>query len=332
VPLVARPDDPPATGTVLVSPLVDAVTDAVGARGDDVVVVRSDLADAAALLARRTPSGPDGVVALDGSPWADLTGRRVALAATLAGTVARVGDELARRSAELLAVPGSHPLTGEVLPLAELADVAHAHGARIAVDAGRLVAVGGVDMVAGDLDHVLFSGLDVHAPLAAGVLVGRGDWLEPRPALPRRPVSAALAAACREVDALPAGALAAHETFLRGRVLTLLRALPGVREVPGWPDARRHAGVVAFTVEGRDAVSVATMLAVHHGLPGVDVVALPVVALPVVAAAADAGAAVPGAVRAADAAAAVRLRLDAAWADEDVERLRDALEDVLTAA
>jgi selenocysteine lyase/cysteine desulfurase len=318
VPVPTLPDDPPATRTVLVSPLVDAVTDAVGARDDDVVVVRSDLADAAALLARRAPSGADAVVALEGSPWADLTGRRVALAATLAGTVAEVSEELTRRSAELLAVPGSHPLTGEVLPLAELADVAHAHGARIAVDAGRLVAAGAVDMVAGDLDHVVFTGLDVHAPLAAGVLVGRADWLGSRPPLPRRPVSAALTAACREVDALPAGALAAHEALLRGRVLALLRALPGVREVPGWPDARRHAGVVAFTVEGREAASVAIVLSVHHGLPGVDVAPLPVAGADYSPTAA--------------AGSAVRLRLDAAWADEDVERLRDALEDVLTTA
>jgi selenocysteine lyase/cysteine desulfurase len=312
--------DPPATGAVLVSPLVDAVTDAVRARPDDVVVVRPDLPDAAALLARRTPSGTDGVVALDGSPWAALTTRRVALAATLAGTVARVGDELARSSADLLAVPGSHPLTGDVLPLAELADVAHAHGARIVVDAGRLVAAGGVDMTAGDLDHVVFSGLDVHAPIAAGVLVGRGDWLGMRPPLPRRPVAAVLAAACRELDALPAGALAAHETHLRGRVLALLRALPGVREVPGWPDARRHAGVVAFTVDEHDAGSVALALAVHHGLPGVD--AVPLTDGPTGGGEGPAGG-VP---------AAVRLQLDAAWADEDVERLRDALEDVLTSA
>jgi selenocysteine lyase/cysteine desulfurase len=132
-------------------------------------------------------------------------------------------------------------------------------------------------------------------------------------------VSAALAAACREVDALPAGALAAHEAHLRGRVLALLRALPGVREVPGWPDARRHAGVVAFTVDEHDARSVALTLTVHHGLPGVDAVALGTAA----GAAGDPADGAP---------AAVRLRLDAAWADEDVERLRDALEDVLTSA
>jgi selenocysteine lyase/cysteine desulfurase len=309
VPLTAlpayRPDD------VLAGPLVDAASDLVGARADDDVIVRAGLADVAALLARRAPSGPDGVVALPGTSWSDTAGRTVGLAATLAGTVLGVADELARRRCDLLAVPGAHPLTGDVLPLAELADVAHAHGARIAVDAGPLVASGGLDLAAGDVDHAIFSGLDVHAPLDAGVLVGRGDWLERRPLPPRRSVWAALAAACRDAAALPPGMLAAHEAKLRSAVLLLLRELPGVRQVPGWPDARRHAGLVAFTADERDPVDVARILAVHHGLPGVAVVTDPAVA---------------------PAGGAVRIRLDAAWAGEDVDRLRDALEDVLTGA
>jgi selenocysteine lyase/cysteine desulfurase len=281
----------------------------VGARRGDVVVVRAALVDVASLLGRRAPSWPHGVVALPGTPWSETAGRTVALAATLAGTVVGVADELARGRTDLLAVPGVHPLTGDVLPLAELADVAHAHGARIAVDAGPLVAAGGLDLAACDVDHAVFSGLDVHAPVDAGVLVGRGDWLEPRPPLPRRPVSAALAAACRDVAALPPGALAAHEAELRAAVLALLRELPGVHVVPGWPDARRHAGLVAYTVDGRDPAEVTAILTVQHGLPGVAVVTDPAVA---------------------PAGGAVRIRLDAAWAGEDVDRLRDALEDVLT--
>jgi selenocysteine lyase/cysteine desulfurase len=238
----------------------------------------------------------------------------VALAATLAGTVVRVADELARRPADLLAVPGVHPLTGDVLPLAELADLAHGYGARIAVEAGTLVAAGGIDLAATDVDHAVFTGLDVHAPLDAGVLVGRGDWLEGGgPPLPRRPVSAALAAACRDAGALPPGALAAHEAELRAAVLLLLRELPGVRAVPGCPDARRHAGLAAFNVEGFAPIDVARILTVQHGLPGVAAVSDPGLAP---ASASDGG--------------AVRIRLDAAWAREDVDRLRDALEDVLT--
>jgi selenocysteine lyase/cysteine desulfurase len=312
VPLTALPARPPDTShAVVAGPLVDAAADLVGARREDVVVVRASLDDVASLLARRTPAGEAGIVALPGTAWSESAGRTVGLAATLAGTVVRVAEELGRRHASLLAVPGAHPLTGDVLPLAELADVAHAHGARIAVDAGPLVASGALDLAVCDVDHAVFSGLDVHAPLDAGVLVGRGDWLEPRPPLPRRPVAATLAEACREVAALPPGALAAHEAELRAAVLLLLRGLPGVREVPGWPDARRHAGLIAFTVDDRHPAEVAPVLAVRHGLPGVAVVTDPAVA---------------------PAGGAVRIRLDAAWAGEDVERLRDALEDVLTTA
>jgi selenocysteine lyase/cysteine desulfurase len=118
-------------------------------------------------------------------------------------------------------------------------------------------------------------------------------------------VSAALAAACRELAALPQGLLAAHEADLRGLVLAALKELPGVRPVAGWPDARRHCGLVSFTVDGTDAATVAEHLAERHGVPNVDTVLLP-----------------PG--------GAVRLRLDAAWTLEDVPRLREALEDVLT--
>jgi selenocysteine lyase/cysteine desulfurase len=311
MPLTALPARPPGPDAALAGPLVDAASDLVGARRSDVVVVRAGLPEVASLLARRVPSGPDGIVALPGTAWSGVAGRTVGLSATLAGTVVRVAEELARSRTELLAVPGAHPLTGEVLPLAELADVAHAHGTRIAVDAGALVASGGLDLAACDVDHAVFSGLDVHAPVDAGILVGRGTWLEPRPPLPRRPVSAALAAACRDVAALPPGALAAHEAELRAAALRLLRELPGVREVPGWPDARRHAGLVAFTVDERDPVDVARVLTVQHGLPGVAVVTDPAVA---------------------PAGGAVRIRLDAAWAGEDVDRLRDALEDVLTAS
>jgi selenocysteine lyase/cysteine desulfurase len=312
VPLTALSNRPPdVPDAVLAGPLVDAACDLLGARPEDVVVVRGGLSDVVSLLARRIPAGPESLVALPCTAWSNTAERTVGLAATLAGTVVRVVDELAVRRADLLAVPGAHPLTGDVLPLAELADVAHAHGARIAVDAGPLVATGGLDLAACDVDYAVFSGLDVHAPVDAGVLVGRGDWLEPRPPLPRRSVSAALAAACRDVAALSPGALAAHEAELRSAVLLLLRELPGVRAVPGWPDARRHSGLVAFTVDGFAAADVARIITVQHGLPGVTSVCDPHL-VPV--------------------GGAVRIRLDVAWAGEDIDRLREALEDVLTTA
>jgi selenocysteine lyase/cysteine desulfurase len=340
---------PPVAGGLL-----GAAAQLVGARPGDAVLLRADHAAVVRLLSRAIGLGPDDVVVVGsawpgrddaaGDPAGRLPDRAVDLGATLAGTVAAVVDELTRRPARLLVVPGAHPVTGELLPLAELADLAHAHGARIAVEAGPLVAAGAVDMAAADLDHVLYGGLDVHAPLATAVLVSRPapsagspagsgagsaagsfggssyrqpDRLGARPPHPRRAVPAALAAACRELAALPEGLLAAHEDDLRRLVLATLRRLPGVHPVPGWPDARRHCGVVSFRVDGHDASSVSEHLTVRHGLPGVDTVVLPQGPRP--ASAADGGAV-----------GAVRLRLDAAWAPDDVTRLRDALEDVLT--
>ena len=296
---------PPVAGGLLGAP-----ARLVGARPGDGVVVRPAHADVVRLLTAATAQGPDGVVVV-GSVWSRPAGRSVELGATLAGTVAAVADELARRPADLLVVPGAHPGTGDLLPLAELADLAHAHGAQVAVEAGPLVAAGAVDMTAAQLDHVVFSGLDVYAPLAAAVLVGgprrQPDQIGACPPHPRRAVSAALAAACRELATLPEGLLAGHEADLRRLVVATLKDLPGIHPLTGWPDARRSCGLVSFTVEGHEASSVAERLAVRHGLPGVDTVLPPAAGQP-----------------------AVRLRLGAAWAAEDVARLRDALEDVLT--
>jgi selenocysteine lyase/cysteine desulfurase len=58
---------------------------------------------------------------------------------TLAGTLEAVHAELAAAPAALLAVTGASNVTGEYPPLAELPDLAHAYGARIAVDGARLV-------------------------------------------------------------------------------------------------------------------------------------------------------------------------------------------------
>lgn len=297
-------------------PVKVLLAELVGARPGDAVAVRPTLGAAAALAVRggATPS----VLALDRTPWTDLTGRRIALAATLAGTVARVADALAQQPTALLAVPGVHPLTGDVLPLAELADLAHTAGAAVAVDGSCLVAAGRVDLAATDVDYVVFTGLDVHAPLAAGVLVGRAGGIPvPQPALGRA-ADGALSAACREVASLPTAALAAHENALRAGVLDQLRGLPGVRVVPSWPDATQQVGLVAFAIEGRAATDLVKALSTRFGLPGVDALT----AAPVVGAGAGTGEPV----------ALVRIRLDATWAEDDVVRLRDALEDLLTAS
>ena len=290
-----------------------------GARPDDVVIFTRNTTDALNLLAAAVP-GP--VVHLDIEHHANLlpwraasarpggnraAGARVVKArATLPETLQAVRDELARSRAALLAVTGASNVTGECLPLAELADLAHAHGARIAVDGAQLVPHRRVDLAAAGLDYLAFSGHKVYAPFGAGALVGRRDWLDAAPpylagggavrqvrlgstdwaASPARHEggtpnvigAVALAAACRFIDSLPARALRAHEESLTSRLLAGLASVDGVRTLRLWPQSASpdsgspgsgiagRVGVVTFTVDGRPAQHVAQYLSAEHGI------------------------------------------------------------------
>jgi selenocysteine lyase/cysteine desulfurase len=280
-----------------------------GARRDDVVIFTRNTTDAINLLATAVP-GP--VVHLDIEhhanllPWQTrgarattaraVESRVVQARATLPETLEAVRHELARTPAALLAVTGASNVTGECLPLAELAGLAHAHGARIAVDGAQLVPHRRVDLAAFGLDYLAFSGHKMYAPYGTGVLIGRRDWLDAAPpylagggavrqvrldatdwaASPARHEggtpnvigAVALAAACRFIDTLPAGAARAHEEFLTGRLAAGLAAIDGVRILRLWPGSggQGRIGVVTFTVDGWPAQHVAQYLSAEHGI------------------------------------------------------------------
>jgi selenocysteine lyase/cysteine desulfurase len=283
-----------------------------GAREDDVVIFTRNTTDALNLLAAAVP-GP--VVHLDIEHHANLlpwqrtraqvnssraggarTGgsRAVTARGTLAGTLAAVRDELAAAPAALLAVTGASNVTGECLPLAELADLAHAHGARIAVDGAQLVPHRRLSLAATGIDYLAFSGHKIYAPFGAGVLVGRRDWLDAAPpylagggavrevglaatdwalsparheaGTPNVIGAVSLAAACRFADTLPPGAAEAHERFLVNRLVDGLSATDGVRTLLLWPGEADRIGVVTFTVDGWRAQHVAQYLSAEHGI------------------------------------------------------------------
>ena len=112
MPLTALPDRPP--DTLLSGPLAGAASELVGARPGDVVVVRAGLVDVATLLARRVPSGPGGVVSLPGTPWWPPPAAPSVWPRPSPGPCSGWQDELGRSRYDLLAVPGAHPLTGDV--------------------------------------------------------------------------------------------------------------------------------------------------------------------------------------------------------------------------
>ena len=86
----------------------------------------------------------------------------------------------------LVCVTGASNVTGELWPVRELAAAAHAHGARIVLDAAQLAPHHPVSVRELDVDWVAFSGHKLYAPFGSGVLAGRADWLRRGRAVPRR--------------------------------------------------------------------------------------------------------------------------------------------------
>ncbi|MCX5403899.1 aminotransferase class V-fold PLP-dependent enzyme [Streptomyces sp. NBC_00335] len=282
----------------------------VGAGPDDCVLFTRNTTDSLNLLARALPPGTtvfrfsaDHHAAL--LPWRDAEVRRL-------GMPAGPDDALRLLDAVLAAAPDGPRLvvitavsnvTGEVWPVAALAEVAHRHGARVVLDAAQLVPHQPLDMTALGVDWVAFSGHKLYAPFGAGVLVGAPDWLEAAEPylagggasalvaeeagretvtwaeLPHRHEAGtpnvvgahALAVACDTLAATGWEAITEHERELADRLRRGLGEIPGVRLLGMWGPDHPRVGVVAFTVVDRtgnpaDQELLAAVLAAEHGI------------------------------------------------------------------
>jgi selenocysteine lyase/cysteine desulfurase len=272
----------------------------VGARADDLVVFTRTTTDSWNLLARVLPPGATAFV-FDSEhhstllPWGEERTVRVPIARSIADALAALDKALVDHPGEhrLVVVTAASNVTGETWPVERFAALAHAHRARLAVDAAQLAAHRRVDLAGWDADYVAFSGHKIYAPYGAGALVGRADWLDTgRPYLagggatsrvtststtwvtgparheggsPNVIGAVALAAACATLDRHRA-AIEAHET----RVVRLLRdglaGIPGVTELSLLDDDQDRVGVVAFTVAGLDPALVSRVLSWEHGV------------------------------------------------------------------
>ena len=274
-------------------------------RADDHVVFTRNTTDALNLLAAAVPPGTM-VVTLAGEHHANLLPWRRAVRLPVPdspGGAVRAVDAALRglrraghTSPILVAVTGASNVTGEVLPIAALAQVAHRHGARIAVDAAQLAPHLPIYIDALDVDYVALSGHKLYAPFGAGVLAGRSDWLDAAPpylsgggatvhvgdathdvtyavgparheaGTPNLLGAVALAAVCQALHSADRTALAAHEQALLARLRDGLAALPDVAELRMFkPDAAR-VGITSFAVAGHDSAAVARYLAREHGI------------------------------------------------------------------
>ncbi|MFD1573159.1 aminotransferase class V-fold PLP-dependent enzyme [Agromyces cerinus subsp. nitratus] len=287
---------PSQLSTSLVEDARLAVARHVGARDDDLVIFTRNTTDALNLLAGAVPGD---TVVLDLEHHANLlpwrSRRLVEGRATIAATLEALDAELARTPAALLSVTGASNVTGEVLPIDRLAEIAHARGARIAVDAAQLLPHRRVDVAASGIDYLAFSGHKAYAPFGAGALVGRSDWLDAAPAYlagggavdavradgvdwkhgverheagtPNVIGAVALARALAELDRLGDDARHDHEQALTLRLHEGLAAQQGVRVLSGFGDGLGdRLGIATIELERGSVGLLAAALGAEHGI------------------------------------------------------------------
>jgi selenocysteine lyase/cysteine desulfurase len=195
---------------------------------------------------------------------------------------------------DLLAVSGASNVTGEIMPLRELAELAHLHGAEICVDAAQLAPHVPIDMHALGIDHLALSGHKLYAPFGVGVLVARGRRiasaepllhgggavvrvLDDRVVWSDAPArfeagtpnvfgAIALGAACDALAAHGMHLLAAEELALGALLRERLAAIPGVRVLAQWAVDAPRVALASFHAPSLDAGEIARRLAEEHAI------------------------------------------------------------------
>jgi selenocysteine lyase/cysteine desulfurase len=272
----------------------------VGARRTDTVVFTRNTTDSFTLLARSLPRHTT-VVVFDTEhhaallPWQGPNVRRIPTPRTRLAAVSAVDEALADspQGPRLVVVTGASNVTGELLPVAEIAAVARKHGARIALDAAQLAPHRRISIKELDVDYVALSGHKLYAPFGAGALIGRADWLRAaKPYLagggatklvteaavvwntgPERHEAGspntvgvyALGVACETLSE-NWDAVVAHEQALLTRLRKGLEGIPGCAELRLFDAPVDRVGTLSFILDGFDPGWVAAVLSAEYGI------------------------------------------------------------------
>lgn len=283
------------------------VAEFLGCREDDQVVFTRSTTDSLNLLASVIPADCQVFVFETEHhasllPWRDARVTYLDAPRTPAQAVETLERALAARDPygpALVCVTGASNVTGELWPVRELAAAAHAHGARIVLDAAQLAPHHPVDIDALDVDWVAFSGHKLYAPFGSGVLAGRADWLQDAaPYLAGGGASRkvarradggvdvewhstaarheagspnvigvySIASACKALTEAGFDSLVAREQRLVSEVRAGLTEVPEVKVLSLFGDDAPRVGVISFVVEGWNSSHFAAALSAEYGI------------------------------------------------------------------
>jgi cysteine desulfurase / selenocysteine lyase len=197
-------------------------------------------------------------------------------------------DEL-MKGVKLLSVTGMSNVLGSINPISELAQVAHRHGALIAVDGAQSVAHSPTDVGALDIDFLCFTGHKMLGPTGIGVFWTREEILASMPPFlggggmiadvrldgyvaadgptgfeagtPPIAEAVGLGAAVLYLEGLGLSNVVQHEHALAADALTRLNLeFDGRVHVIGPADMTERGGVISLDVEGVHPHDVAQVL------------------------------------------------------------------------
>ncbi|MFF3977292.1 aminotransferase class V-fold PLP-dependent enzyme [Streptomyces sp. NPDC001828] len=274
--------------------------------GDQIVFTRSTT-DSLNLLAQALPADCQVFVFETEHhasllPWRDARVTYLNAPRTPEQAVATLERALADRDPygpALVCVTGASNVTGELWPVRELAAAAHAHGARIVLDAAQLAPHHPVSVRELDVDWIAFSGHKLYAPFGSGVLAGRADWLqESEPYLAGGGASKkvarrsdggvdvewhttaarheagspnvigvySIASACKALTEAGFDSLVERERHLIAKVREGLAEVPAVRVLSLFGDDAPRVGVISFVVDGWNSSHFAAALSAEYGI------------------------------------------------------------------
>jgi selenocysteine lyase/cysteine desulfurase len=282
----------------------EAIRSFVGGCADDAVVITRNTTDSINLLAGTLPEGTH-VVAFAGEhhanllPWQRCGGAKFLPVPESPAEVLEQLDAVLPTlphgdDPHLVAVTGASNVTGELWPLAEIAEVTHRHGARLMVDAAQLAPHAPIDMERDGIDFLALSGHKLYAPFGAGALIGERDWLSAGDPflrgggavklvtvdevvwaeLPDRQEAGspnvigavALGVACDTLSEVGMANIAAEEQDLLAYARDRLGAIDGWEHYRVWPAAHARVGLLTFNLRGVPYDLLAAALSAEYGI------------------------------------------------------------------